>query len=172
MIRNWLVLPLAAALAACGGEGDGASISVKSGEGEASVKADKDGRVAIKAPGFEGSLKLPKFEIGADDFEIDGLKLYPGSTIAALNVDANQGAGRDGGGEDTVRVQFDAPAAADQVRSWFREQMQAAGFTVAAKDGQISGKTSEGSDFTLKLDPAGDSKSRGTLTVLGNNAGE
>ncbi|WP_343521350.1 hypothetical protein [Sphingomonas sp.] len=168
MTRNWLVLPLAAALAACGGgEGDGASISVKSGDGEASVKTDKDGRVAIKAPGFEGSLKLPKFEIGAENFEIDGLKLYPGSTIASLNVDANQGAGRNGGGNDSVRVQFDAPAAADRVRGWFREQMQAAGFTIAASGSEIKGKTSEGSDFTLKLDPTGDAKSRGTLTVLG-----
>lgn len=164
MKRIWLALPLAVALAACGsGEGDGASISVKSGDGEASVKTDKDGRVSVKAPGFEGSLKLPKFEIGAENFEIDGLKLYPGSTIANLNVDANQ----DKGGEDTVRIQFDSPAAADQVRSWFREQMQAAGFTVAASGSELRGKTSEGSDFTLKLDPAGDAKSRGTLTVLG-----
>lgn len=166
MTRTWLALPLMVALAACGGgsgEGNGASISVKSGDGEATIKADKDGRVAIKAPGFEGSVKLPKFDLGAENFEVDGLKLYPGSTIASLNVDAN----REAGGEDTVRVQFDSPAAAGQVRSWFQEQMQAAGFIVAAKDGQISGKTSEGSDFTLKLDPAGDSKSRGTLTVLG-----
>ena len=166
MNRNWLVLPLAAALAACGGgegSGDGASISVRSGEGDASIKADKDGRVAIKAPGFEGSIKLPKFDLGAANFEVDGLKLYPGSTIASLDVDAN----RDKGGEDTVRVEFDSPAPADQVRNWFQEQMQAAGFTVAAKGGQLSGKTGEGSDFTLKLDSAGDSKSQGTLTVLG-----
>ncbi len=165
MIRNWLALPLAVALAACGGEGEdgnGASISIKGGDGEASIKADKDGRLAIKAPGFEGSLKLPKFDLGADDFEIDGLKLYPGSTIANLNVDANQNKG-----EDSVSVQFDSPAAAGQVRTWFREQMQAAGFTVAANGSQLSGKTGEGSDFTLKLDPAGDAKSRGTLTVQG-----
>lgn len=164
MNRIWLTLPLAAALAACGGgEGEGASISVKSGEGDASIKTDKDGRVSVKAPGFEGSLKLPKFDLGAENFEIDGLKLYPGSTIANLNVDAN----REKGGEDTVRVQFDSPAAADQVRDWFREQMQAAGFTIAANGDQISGKTGEGSDFMLKLDPAGDAKSRGTLTILG-----
>lgn len=166
MTRNWLVLPLMLALAACGdgtGDGNGASISVNSGEGNASIKADKDGRVAVKVPGFEGSIKLPKFDLKAENFDVDGLKLYPGSTIANLNVDAN----RDAGGEDTVRVQFEAPAAAGQVRSWFEEQMQTAGFTVAAKDGQFSGKTGEGSDFTLKVDPAGDSKSHGTLTVLG-----
>lgn len=166
MTRIWLALPLAIALTACGdgsGDGNGASISIKSGEGDASIKADKDGRVAVKAPGFEGSIKLPKFNIGAENFEVDGLKLYPGSTIANLNIDAN----RDKGGEDTVRVQFDSPAAVGQVRNWFQEQMQAAGFTVAAKDGQFTGKTSEGGNFTLKLDAAGDSKSRGTLTVLG-----
>lgn len=166
MTRNWIALPLVLALAACGGgngEGNGATISVKSGEGDASIKADKDGRVAIKAPGFEGSIKLPKFDLGAGNFEIDGLKLYPGSTISSFDADAN----RDKGGKDSVRVTFDAPAAADQVRNWFQEQMQTAGFTVAAKDGQLTGKTGEGSDFTLKLDPAGDAKSQGTLTVLG-----
>lgn len=166
MTRNWIALPLVLALAACGdgsNEGNGAAISVKSGEGEASIKADKDGRVAVKAPGFEGSIKLPKFDLGAENFEIDGLKLYPGSTISNFDIDAN----RDKGGKDTVRVTFDAPAAAGQVRNWFQEQMQTAGFTVAAKDGQLKGKTSEGSDFTLKLDPAGNDKSQGTLTVLG-----
>jgi hypothetical protein len=169
MIRTRLALPLAAALAACGGgeDGNGTSISIKDGDGEASIKADKDGRVAIKAPGFEGSLKLPKFDLGAGDFEIDGLKLYPGSTIASLNVDGNQSAEGKGDGAGSVRVQFDSPAAADQVRTWFREQMQAAGFTVAANGSQLSGKTGEGSDFTLKLDPAGDAKSHGTLTVQG-----
>lgn len=163
MIRTLLALPLAA-LAACGGgeDGSGTSISIKGGDGEASIKADKDGRVAIKAPGVEGSLKLPKFDLGAENFEIDGLKLYPGSTIASLNVDGNQrGEGKG------VRIQFDSPAPADQVRTWFHEQMQAAGFTVAAKGSQLSGKTSGGSDFALKLDPAGASKSQGTLTVQG-----
>jgi hypothetical protein len=106
-------------------------------------------------------VKLPKFEFGADDFEVDGLKLYPGSTIANLNVQSS------GSKEGTVQVDFDAPAAAAQVQSWFREQMQSAGFTVDLKDGALAGKTSDGSPFTLKLAPQSGDKTRGTLSVTG-----
>ncbi len=166
MKRIWLALPLMAALAACGGDGDGTTVSIQGDGGNMTAKADKDGRVSIKTPGFEGSLKLPKFQIGAEDFEVDGLKLYPGSTIAGLNIDGKEDTSGKSGG--TVRVQFDSPAAADTVRNWFREQMETAGFTVAANGTQFTGKTGEGSPFTLKLDPNGDAKSRGTLTVTGS----
>jgi len=158
MKQWWIALPLAALLAACGGgEGNGTAVSIKGEDGNTIASVGKDGRVAIKAPGFEGSVKLPKFDIGADNFEVDGLKLYPGSTIANLNVDA----AKQGGG--TVKVEFDAPAAAQQVESWFREQMQSAGFTVAVKDGALSGTTGDGSPFSLKIAPQGEDKSRGTL---------
>lgn len=160
MKRIWLILPIAAALTACG-DGEGTSVSIKGEDGNTIASVGKDGRVAIKAPGFEGTVKLPKFEFGADDFEVDGLKLYPGSTIANLNVDSS------GGNEGSVKVDFDAPAAATQVESWFREQMQSAGFTLDAKDGALSGKTSDGSPFTLKIAPHGDGKARGTLSVTG-----
>jgi len=159
MNKAWLMLPLAAALAACGG--DGTSVSIKGEDGNAIASVGKDGRVAIKAPGFEGSLKLPKFDIGADDFEVDGLKLCPGSTIANLNVES--GGGKAGG----VKVDFDAPAAAAQVQNWFQEQMRGAGFAVALKDGALSGTTRDGSPFNLKIAPAGNDKARGTLSVTG-----
>jgi hypothetical protein len=162
MKQLWIALPLVALLAACGGgEGNGTAVSIKGEDGNTIASVGKDGRVAIKAPGFEGSVKLPKFDIGADNFEVDGLKLYPGSTIANLNVDA----AKQGGG--TVKVEFDAPAAAQQVESWFREQMQSAGFTVAVKDGALSGTTGDGSPFSLKIAPQGEDKSRGTLSVTG-----
>lgn len=162
MIRAWLALPLVA-LAACdgGNEGEGTSVSVKGDDGDTVASVGKDGRVAIKAPGFEGSVKIPKFEFGADSFEVDGLKLYPGSTIANLDVESGKG------NEGNVRLVFDAPAAAAQVQGWFREQMQNAGFTVELKDGALSGKTRDGSPFSLKLAPASDNKARGTLSVTG-----
>lgn len=160
MTRILLALPLAAALAGCGGnDGEGASVSIKGDGGNTIASVGKDGRVAIKAPGFEGSVKLPRVDLGAADFEIDGLKLYPKSTIANLNVES--GSGKDGG----VRVEFNSPAAAAQVRDWFRQQMRNAGFTVEMKDGALSGKTRDGSPFSLKIAPTGTDKSRGTLSV-------
>lgn len=162
MKRIWLALPVALALAACGGnDGEGTSVSIKGDDGNTIATVDKDGRVAIKAPGFEGAVKLPKFEFGADDFEVDGLKLYPGSTIANLNVESGQGK------EGSVRVDFNAPAAVGQVESWFRDQMQSAGFAVEMKDGALVGKTGDGSPFSLRIGPQGQGAARGTLSVTG-----
>lgn len=160
----WLVFPLAAALAACGGEGEGTSISIQGDNGSVTAAADKDGKVSVKAPGFEGSIKLPKFNIGAENFEVDGVKLYPGATVASLNIDDRQDGTKSGG----VNVTFDAPAEATRVRDWFREQMEAAGFTVTGNRDELTGKTKSGSPYTLKIDSTGDAKSRGTLTVSGN----
>jgi hypothetical protein len=160
----WLVLPLAAALAACGGEGDGTSISIQGDNGSVTAAADKDGKVSVKAPGFEGSIKLPKFNIGAENFEVDGVKLYPGATVSSLNIDDRQDGTKSGG----VNVTFDAPAEATRVRDWFREQMEGAGFTVTGNRDELTGKTKSGSPYTLKIDSTGDAKSRGTLTVSGN----
>jgi hypothetical protein len=160
----WLTLPLATALAACGGGEEGTSISIQGDNGSVTAQADKDGKVSVKAPGFEGSIKLPKFSIGAENFEIDGVKLYPGATISSLNIDDRQD-GTDKGG---VKVSFDAPAEATRVRDWFREQMEGAGFTVTGNRDELTGKTKSGSPYTLKIDGAGDTKSRGTLTVSGN----
>lgn len=160
----WLVLPVAAALAACGGDGEGTSISIQGDNGSVTAQADKDGKVSVKAPGFEGSIKLPKFNISAENFEIDGVKLYPGATVSSLNIDDRQDGTKSGG----VNVTFDAPADAARVRDWFREQMEGAGFTVTGNRDELTGKTKSGSPYTLKIDGTGDAKSRGTLTVSGN----
>lgn len=163
MTLKWLVLPSLAALAACGGEGEGTSVSIKGDGGNVTASADKDGRVTVKAPGFEGSVTLPRFRLGGDNFSIDGVKLYPGATITSLNVDGDS----DGKG-GAVRVAFDAPADATQVRDWFREQMEGAGFTVTGNRDELTGKTGKGSPFTLKLAPAGEKQSKGTLNVSGD----
>lgn len=160
----WLVLPVAAALAACGGDGEGTSISIQGDNASVTAQADKDGKVSVKAPGFEGSIKLPKFNIGAENFEVDGVKLYPGATVSSLNIDDRQDGTKSGG----VKVTFDAPADAARVRDWFREQMEGAGFTVTGNRDELTGKTKSGSPYTLKIDGTGDAKSRGTLTVSGN----
>lgn len=160
----WLVLPVAAALAACGGDGEGTSISIEGDNGSVTAAADKDGKVSVKAPGFEGSIKLPKFNIGAENFEVDGVKLYPGATVSSLNIDDRQDGTKSGG----VKVTFDAPAEANRVRDWFREQMEGAGFTVTGNRDELTGKTKSGSPYTLKIDGTGEEKSRGTLTVFGS----
>ena len=54
------------------------------------VKADGEtGRVAINVPGFDANVKLPKMMLNHSNFDIDGVKLYPGSKVDSVNVNAD-----------------------------------------------------------------------------------
>src|SRR3954453_16755291 len=86
-----LVVIAAASLAACGGSGDGTSISLNATGTDGNVLAGMDGRtgqVSRNVPGFSGKIKLPKVTLDAKNFEMNGVHLYPGSTISGMNIDA------------------------------------------------------------------------------------
>ncbi len=164
-MRVGLLLMVAALpLAACDGADQGTSISFSgnSEDGNAVAAMDgKTGQVKIDVPGFQGSFKLPKIQFTADNFDLNGVHLYPGSTISGFNVDAR---GKDEDGQ--VRVVFDSPAAAPTVRDWFRERLEKVGYTVNADGNGLTGTTEEKKPFSLKLDDAGAGHARGTI-VLG-----
>jgi hypothetical protein len=167
MLRLALLAALALPLAACGGEGTSISINAKDDgpDGNALVSSDGNGQVAIKAAGFEGKFKLPKIKIDADDFDVNGVKLYPGSTIRNLDLNSDKTGGKDEGG---LSVRFESPAAPGTVLGWFRDAMTKRGFKVSAAADGLTGTTDEGDPFTLKLAAAGDGKSSGTLELRGD----
>ncbi len=155
------ILMAAMLLAACGSAGDdGTQISIKGGDNGSDFTAGvgKDGAIAIDTPGFKGSIDLPKIRLDADNFDMNGVKLFPGSTIAGVNVDG-------GAGKDQVRVTFDSPAAVADVRDWFATRLKSAGFTLAAAGDSLSGTTDEGKAFKLALTPKGTDRSQGTITI-------
>lgn len=165
MLRPALLLLAALPLAACDG-GPGTSIKINAkgdGEGNAAFASDANGQMAIKVPGFEGSLKLPPIKIDAEDFEVNGLHLYPGSTIRDLQVDAQERTG----GRDTgkVVVAFDSPAALPTVQAWFRDNLAKQGFKVEAQGSGFAGTTDEGDPFRLDLQPDGDARAKGRMEV-------
>jgi hypothetical protein len=163
-MRACLLLPLTLGLAACG-DGTGTSISINAtdAEGNAAITTDGNGQLAIKAPGFEGAIKLPKIRINAEDFDVNGVKLFPNSQIGALNVDGVDGGA--GGDKGKVSVAFESPAAAATVQQWFRDTMGKHGFTVEADGTGLKGTTNDGDPFRLQLDAAGEGKSKGRLEV-------
>lgn len=163
------LIPLAlAALALAGcGESDGNSTSISfssnSSDGAVSGGIDSSGNLKIDTNGFKADLKLPKFAIDASNFEMNGVHLYPGSTISAINVngdDDHKDAGK-------VRVAFTSPATAATVRDWLKERLTKAGFTLAADGAGLSGKTDDGKPFALKLTDQGANKSSGTIDMGG-----
>jgi len=169
MLRLISLAAAALALAACG-EHDGNSTSISfsgnSSDGAVSGGIDSSGNLKIDANGFKADLKLPKFSVDANNFEMNGVHLYPGSTISSIDVN---GGDDDGNGKDTgkVRVAFTSPATAATVRDWLKERLGKAGFTLSADGTGLTGKTDDGKPFALKLNDQGATKSSGTIDMGG-----
>lgn len=164
MLRLIPLAVVALALAACG-QGDGTSISFSgnSSDGAVSGGIDSSGNVKIDSKGFKADLKVPKFSVDASDFEMNGVHLYPGSTIGSINVNG----GDDQKDSGKVRVAFTSPATAATVRDWLKERLTKAGFTLAADGLGLTGKTDDGKPFALKLTDQGANKSSGTIDMGG-----
>ena len=161
-----LLLAALLPLAACGGGGPGTTISINASDANGNVAfgADANGQLAIDSPLFKGKLKLPKIQLNASDFDMNGVHLYPGSTISGMTIDAKDGAAsgdKDGG----VRVSFESPAAPAVVRDWFRDKLTTAGFKVADDGTGLSGKTDENDPFKLDLDADGANRSKGRIAI-------
>jgi hypothetical protein len=155
-----LALAAFALLAACGSKSDkGTSISFDTGDGNGTITADGDRSQAnISLPGFSGTFKLPKIQVKADQVDLNGVHLYPGSTVTAMDV-ASHGDGDDG----TAKIDFESPAAPTTVRDWFAPRLKDAGYTLRADGAGLSGKDKDGKPFKLELAPDGAGKARGTI---------
>lgn len=170
-MRHLLIIALAAApLAACDKGEPGTTITLNASGNDGNMVAGVDGTsgtVSVNTPVFSGSLKLPKIQIGADNFEMNGVHLYPGSTISSLNIDARDGG--DGKDDDsgTVHVRFTSPADPATVRDWFADKLGKAGFTLHQSGNGLAGTTDENKPFTLDLKPAGNGKAEGSIKIDG-----
>lgn len=153
-----LALPLT--LAACGSDGN-TNISVHDADGDVNISTDDNGHASIKLPGFDASIKLPRMDVSGENFEVNGVKLYPGSTIKDVNVDASSGGGKDG----RVALKFEAPASLDKVQAWFRDAMAKHNFKVSPQGSGFAGTTDDGQPITLELEAVGADKAKGSLTV-------
>lgn len=170
-MRSIYLLPLMAlALTACGtADDDGKpgtdiAIDIKTDEGKP-VQASADGKtgaVAVNIPGFKAEIALPKIKLGADDFDINGVKLYPGSSVLAMAI-----AQEPGNADITnVKLSFDAPAAPDVVKRWFVEKFgEKSGMTVTSTATGLTGTTDDGDPFTLELKPGEAGHSIGAIAI-------
>ena len=166
MHRALLLLTLLP-LAACGGSGTGTSFSINASEedGNATITTNSNGQMALKAPGFEGAIKLPKFHVNAENFDFNGIKLYPDSQVSALNVDADDS--KTGEGKGKVRIALESPAALAKVQDWFRDKMRARGYKIEADGSGLKGTTDDGDPFRLVLSADSDQKTKGKLEIGG-----
>lgn len=155
-------------LAGCDNDKPGTSISIDASDDHGNTVAHVDGNtgtVSINTPGFTGSLKLPRIQLSADNFDMNGVHLYPGSTISGINVDARGGKGADDDSDGIVHVRFDSPAAPGVVRDWLAERLNKAGYRVAPAGSGLAGTTDENKPFRLELVPAANGHASGTITM-------
>jgi hypothetical protein len=106
---------------------------------------------------FKANLEIPGMSFGADDMDMDGMKLYPGSRVKGVRVKASD---RDGDKHGTVTMDFTSPAAPAAVADHMGAQAKKAGFTVSgASAAGLTGtkaEDKEANSFTVTLSASGD----------------
>ncbi|WP_210356663.1 hypothetical protein [Sphingomonas beigongshangi] len=157
--RAWMgSISLAAAMlvTACDRSGNGTSITINADDGNTVGAIDgRSGEVKIALPGFSGQFKMPKLDMDAGNFQLNGVHLYPGSKIEAVDMN-------DGG----MRIRFSSPAPAAAVRDYFRERLAKAGYALKAEPEGLSGRTNDNTSFRLNLE-GGTERTRGTILLGG-----
>jgi hypothetical protein len=164
MLRPLLLCAVLAALPLTGCDSKpGASITINSSDSDGNVTMSDNGQsgeVALNVPGFSGKLKLPKLHLDGDDVDFNGVHLYPGSKVTAMNI----GADNDNG---TVHIAFDSPADPGTVRDWFQTRLTGAGFKLHDEGSGLAGTTDDDKPFAMQLTPDGAGHAKGEITVSG-----
>ena len=168
-----LTLTALLALAACDGRSSGdngtmLSITAKGENGsDVAINTDGSGKVNVNIPGFSASVNLPKVALDHGNFDIDGVKLYPGSTVSSIKVDA---ARNDSDRRSDVSVAFRSPAKPDVVRDWFKKAFHDK--SVAVRDtgaATLDGVSRDGDAFQMTFAPEGTGATAGTVAIHGKD---
>jgi hypothetical protein len=169
-MRFAYLLPPILLLAACGQEEEkkaGPEISINAGDEHGGVKItsskDGGGKVKIGGDGVDIDIDVPDF-VDFDvtgDFDIDGVKLYPGSRVTSVNVDATD---RNGADKAVVKLGFTSPAAPAKAADWMAGEFARQGVRISRTADTLAGKDKDGADFTIKFGPDG-ANSKGEVLI-------
>lgn len=128
----------------------------------------EEGKISIKAPGFDLTFSLPKEMTRSAKADKDSKMLYPGSTIAGVAIAAGKG-GRDAE-QSEVEMRFRTADPVERVAAWYQDPARAAGFRLQGvrREGDavvISGvQNSDRHPFKVHLAPR-DGGTDGRLTI-------
>lgn len=169
-----LLLPLLVSLSACdstssdsadaNATGTNININATGDKGEdVRITADGEtGNVSVNLPGFDANVKLPKMVLKDSNFDIDGVKLYPGAAIASINVQGDKSGVWDG---DRVQIIYTAPAEPKPVREWFAKAFAEKSIEANISGESLSGKTKDGTPFTMTFAPGKGGTTTGTIVI-------
>jgi hypothetical protein len=171
----WMLVP-ALALTSCGDKaaddssGDVREVTINAkGEDGGNVRISADGKgsnISIDGDGVNINADLPGIDgldIGSD-FDIDGVKLYPGAKITSINVNADETRAK--GQQGVVDFGLTAPAAPDVVLAWYAKAFADKGMTTTTKGSMLTGTTKDGDAFAIELAPDG-TGSKGKVRISG-----
>ena len=114
------------------------------GDENVSIRADESGHIEFNLPIAEGKLKVPAAMMHNGDFDIDGVKLMPGSSVTGFSLmAADKGA--------NVTMAFKASASPDEVRSYYVDQFRKQGVEAAVSGDAVTGQTKDGSPFAIHV---------------------
>ncbi len=159
-MRLAFLIPPMILLAACGQEKEtteGTEVSINAGDehGGVQIKTGKDGgNIKIGGDGAAIDIDIPDFvDLNIeDDFDIDGVKLYPGSKVTKVDVDAND---KNGADKATVKLGFTSPAAPAKAADWMAGEFAKKGVKVTRTGDTLAGKDKDGADFRINFAPDG-----------------
>ena len=163
-------LAAALLLGACQGriDPDEADNGTAAAEVSAEGKAE-EGKISVKAPGFDLKLSLPKGMADEARAERDSKILYPGAVLRGMAIAAGQSSGK--GGDTEVEIGFSTADPVASVIAWYRDPARAEGFRLesAVRDGDAWRATGvqkrDGHRFKLRLAPRPGGGTDGRLTV-------
>jgi hypothetical protein len=163
------LLPLTLGLAACGtgnepDKGTSVNIDATGKDGKkVAIKADGEtGKVSLNVPGFDANIRLPKKLLDDSNFDIDGVKLYPGSKVETVDIKADETRGK---GRADVRIGFSSPAEPAKVAGWFKEQFGKQSIEVGGDADTLTGKSDNGDAFTIELAATDGGTTAGTVSI-------
>lgn len=170
-----LLLPLLAGVSACDVEtstdaadtnatGTNININATSGKGEdVRITADGDtGKVSVNLPGFDANVTLPKVMLKDSNFDIDGVKLYPGAHVTSVNIQGDKSGTGDG---NHVQIIYSAPADPKPVRDWFAKAFADKSISTTVAGESLSGKTRDGTPFAMTFAPGKAGTTTGTIVI-------
>ncbi len=170
-MRLAFLIPPMMLLAACGSEekkaGEGTEVSINAGDehGGVQIKTGKDGgNIKIGGGGAAIDIDIPDF-VDLDiesDFDIDGVKLYPGSKVTKVDVDAVDKGGAD---KATVKLGFTSPAAPTKAADWMADEFAKKGVKVTRSGDALAGRDKDGADFRINFAPDG-ATAKGEVVIV------
>ncbi|MDO9369546.1 MAG: hypothetical protein Q7T68_13340 [Sphingopyxis sp.] len=169
-MRLAFLIPPMILLAACGSEEkakESTEVSINAGDehGGVQIKTGKDGgNIKIGGGGAAIDIDIPDFvDLNIeDDFDIDGVKLYPGSKVTKVDVDAND---KNGADKAVVKLGFTSPAAPTKAADWMAGEFAKQGVKVTRTGDTLAGKDKDGADFRINFAPDG-ATAKGEVAIV------